>query len=149
MAFDWKQIHGVDRIVAGAGLIALISMFLPWYGASAGPYSASVSGFSSGWGWLGALAIVGAGAYVVGAAAGRRVRVGSLGPAATVAGLSVVGTVIVILRWLTMPSGGIAGYSYGPEFGIYLALIVGIAQAIVSVRMFRRSGEKTPWESHS
>ncbi len=145
MAIDVKKIQGVDRIVVVTGVLALISIFLPWYGVSAGPFSASISGLSSGWGWLGALAIIAAGVYVIMMSNGQRVKVGNMGPAATVAGLSVLGTVIVILRWLTMPSGGVAGFSYGPRIGIYVALIVGIVQSIVSVKFFRRSGESTPW----
>ena len=145
MAIDLKKIQGVDRIVAVTGVLAFISMFLPWYGASAGPFSTSVSGIGSGWGWLGALAIIAAGVYVIMTSSGQSIKVGNLGPAATVAGLSVLGTVIVVLRWLTMPSGGVGGFSYGPRIGIYVALVVGIVQSIVSVKFFRRSGESTPW----
>ncbi|HEY5121504.1 MAG TPA: hypothetical protein VII84_07995, partial [Acidimicrobiales bacterium] len=60
-AIDMKKLTTIDRVIAVAAAIALISMFLPWYGASSGVFSESVSGFGSGYGWLGALLIVAAG----------------------------------------------------------------------------------------
>ncbi len=148
MAFDVKQVKGMDRVVAVASAIALLSMFLPWYGVSAGPFSASVSGFGSGYGWLGAVMIVAAGVYTVLLRSGSTMRTSSIGPATWIAGLSVVGTLLVIVRWLSMPSASIgAGFSYGPRVGIILALVAGLVQVVASIRLFRRSGERVPWSA--
>ncbi len=53
--FDLKRLTRVDQIVAGATLIAMISIWLPWYsvslGAGAGTYSFSGTGLH-GWLWL-------------------------------------------------------------------------------------------------
>jgi hypothetical protein len=68
-------------------------------------------------------------------------------PAVIVLGAAVLGTLIVILRWITLPSGhaGITGFSYGPRVGIYLTIIAGVVQVVAAVGLFRSSGEKLPW----
>ncbi len=147
MAIDIKQIKGMDRVVAVASVVALLSMFLPWYGVSAGPLSASTNGFGSGYGWLGAILVVAAGVYTVMLRSGTTMRTTSAGPATWVVSLSIVGTVLVALRWITMPSASVGGFNYGPRIGIILALIAGIVQVVASLRLFRRSGERVPWST--
>jgi hypothetical protein len=148
--FDLKRLSTEAKVVGGAALLALVALFLPWYGASVGGFSASVSGFSTSYGWLGGLLIVAAGAYVI--LVQSEVNLPKLPVSTTVAmlGAAILGTVIVALRWLTLPSGhgGSLGftYSYGPEVGIYLTIIAGAAECAVGVRRFRKSGEKLPWD---
>jgi hypothetical protein len=149
--FDWKRLSRQDQIVIGAGLLGFIALFLPWYGASVIGYSASVSGWSTSYGWLGGLLIVAAGAVLALWRAKAIKLPQSVGPAVLVFGLSLIGTVIVILRWITLPKGGggvagLATYSYGPRYGIFIALVVGIVQAIVAFMMFRASHEQLPWQ---
>jgi hypothetical protein len=145
--FDIKKLDTSDRIVVGMGVLTLICLFLPWYGVSAGPYSASVSGFSTSYGWLGAILIIVAAGYLAALRSGSNVPKISYGPGVTVLGLSLIGTIIVALRWLTIPKGGFAGYSYGPEYGMYLVILAGIVQVILAFRLFKASGESVPWES--
>jgi hypothetical protein len=155
-----QKLSRLDWGVVGTGFIALIALFLPWYGASyndgAGlTFSSSISGFSTSYGWLGGLLIVAAGVVLF----LHRFQTVNLskspvGPAVIVFGLSIIGTVIVILRWLTLPRGGggvsgIASYSYGPRVGIILAVIVGIIQAVCGFLLFRASGEAMPWAAAS
>ena len=59
-AFEWNKLTTTDKVISVTALIALIGLFLPWYGFSSPLYSASVSGFSTSYGWLGALLIVAA-----------------------------------------------------------------------------------------
>jgi hypothetical protein len=146
--FDMKKLDTSDKIVAGASVITLICLFLPWYGVSAGPYSASVSGFSTSYGWLGALLIIAAGAYLVMLRSGSNMPKNQFGPGVTVLGLSLLGTVIVLIRWLTIPKGGFAGYSYGPQYGMYITILAGIVQVVLAFRLFKSSGEKVPWEAN-
>jgi hypothetical protein len=150
--FDTKAISRTDWGVIGAGGLAFISLFLPWYGFSSGIYSASVSGWSTSYGWLGALLIIGSGAYLLALRSQVDLSKVKLGPAVIVLAASGLGTLIVALRWLTLPSGhgslsGISIYSYGPRIGIILTLIVGIVQVACSLKLFRASGEKLPWAS--
>ena len=146
--FDFKKLSRVDRGVAGSGFVALIALFLPWYGVSSGPFSASVSGFGSGYGWLGALLIFATGLYLVLLRSGSNVPKLSVGPGFIMLGASLLGTVIVGLRWLSLPSGGAGGYyNYGPRIGIFVALIAGIVQVVCALSLFRGSGESVPWKS--
>ena len=145
-----KKLSTIDRVIVGASVIALIAMFLPWYGYSATFGSASVSGFGSGFtGWLGALLVIGAGVYLAMLRAGSNLPKTSIGPGVIVLGASLIGTVLVALRWVTLPSGsgGTAGYSYtyGPRMGLIITLIVAIVQVVCSFRLFKATGEAVPW----
>jgi hypothetical protein len=147
---DMKKLTTIDRVIVGASLVALISMFLPWYGASSSAFSTSVSGFGSGYGWIGSLLVVAAGTYLALLRSGNNVPRTSMGPGVIVLGLSLIGTLLVAFRWLALPSGsaGIAGvtyFNYGPRMGIIITLIAAIVQVICSFTLFRRSGESLPW----
>jgi hypothetical protein len=144
--FDIKKLDTSDRIVVGMGVLTLICLFLPWYGFSGGIYSESVSGFSTSYGWLGAILIIIAAGYLAALRSGSNVPKISYGPGVTVLGLSAIGTIIVILRWITIPKGGFAGYSYGPEYGMYLTILAGVVQVVLAFRLFKASGESVPWE---
>jgi hypothetical protein len=143
---DISKLDSLDRVVAGASLVALIALFLPWYGGSSGGFSASVSGFGAGFtGWFGAILIIAAGVYLVMLRSGSNMPKTSFGPGVLVLGLSAIGTLLVIIRWASLPSGGGNGYTYGPRIGLYLTLIAGIVQVVISFRLFKRSGESAPW----
>jgi hypothetical protein len=148
--FDAGRFSKVDWAVVGGGGLALISLFLPWYGASAGGFSASVSGWSTSYGWLGGLLIVSAGLYLVLHRSGVNLSAVPVTPAVVVVGAAVFGTLIVIIRWLTLPSGhagvvGITVFSYGPRVGIYLTIVAGVVQAGAAAALFRASGDELPW----
>lgn len=149
--FEPKALSRLDWVVVGAAALAVIALFLPWYGASSFGYHASVSGWSTGYGWIGAALIVFSGAYLVlqrSQADLSRVR---MGPATVVVGAAVIGTVLVLLRWISLPRGhagiqGVTVVSYGPRVGIVLTLLVGIAQVAAALSLFRNSGEALPWK---
>ena len=148
--FDPKQLSRLDWVVVGASALAFICLFLPWYGYSDLGYGASVSGWSTGYGWLGGLLIVASGVYLLLQRSQADLSRVKLGPATVVLGAAVVGTFLVILRWISLPSGhvgvdGVNLFNYGPEVGIYLTLIVGVVQVVSALRLFRGSGEKLPW----
>jgi hypothetical protein len=146
---DVKKLSTIDRVVVGAGAVALIAMFLPWYGASSNFGGASVSGFGSGYGWIGALFVVGAGVYLAMQRSGSNMPKTKMGPGVIVLGASLIGTLLVAIRWLSLPSGsgssGAYSYSYGPRIGMYIVLIAAIAQVVCSFRLFKSSGEAVPW----
>jgi hypothetical protein len=148
-AFDWKKLSTTDRVISITALIALISLFLPWYSWSGDGFSASAGGFSTGYGWLGALLVVLAGVYIVALRSGSNMPKTAYGPGVIVLGCSLIGTLIVAIRWITLPRGSYGangvGFHYGPGFGLILALIACIVQAVFAVRMFRSSGEALPW----
>ena len=149
MKSDLGRLSQLDRGIAGGAAVVCISGFLPWYGYS-GPlsiYSASVSGFASGFtGWAGILLLFIAGLYLV----LRRMEVAlpalPVGPAVAVAGLAALGLLLVVIRWLTFPSvhAGLAG-SIGAKYGVWIALLAGIVEVACAVVELRASGEELPW----
>ena len=148
MAFiDVKKLSTIDRVVVGAAVVGLIALFLPWYGASSPYGSASVSGFSSSYGLLGALLIVATGVYLGMLRSGAQMPSTSVGPGVITLGGSLIGAVLVILRWITLPRASFAAgvVSYGPRYGIILELLAGVVQALCALTLFRRSGEAVPW----
>ncbi|MGH9019431.1 MAG: hypothetical protein ACRDV0_00200 [Acidimicrobiales bacterium] len=152
MAVDVSKLDRMDRIVVITAAIALVSLFLPWYGYSSGAFSASVSGFSTGYGWLGALLIIAAGVYLLLLRSGSQMPKTKMGPGVLVLGASAIGTFLVIIRWITVPKGsggigGITNYSYGPRIGMYFALIAGVVQVFISFKLFKQTGESMPWEN--
>lgn len=149
MAFDPKTLSSRDRAIVGGGGVAFIAAFLPWYGYT-GPlhlYGASISGWSAGFfAWLGSLLLAAAAVYLVLLRSGVELPSLPFGPAVTVAGASLIGLVLIILRWLTLPRvhAGLAG-SVGPKYGIWIAIIAGIVEVVGAVLQFRSSGEALPW----
>lgn len=151
--FDPNSISKMDWGVIGAGAIAFVALFLPWYGFSSGisgdSFSGSVSGWGTSYGWLGALLIIASGAYLFLQRSKFDLSKISFGPGVVILGASAVGTLIVALRWITLPSGngsaGAASYSYGAGSGIILTLIVGLIQVGCAYKLFRASGEAIPW----
>jgi hypothetical protein len=144
VSFDWKRLNMLDRAIAiGAG-VAFIAAFLPWYGATVGPFSASVSGWSAGFSaWAGALLLTAAGVLLVLLRSGFKLPSTGVGPAVLVAGVSGLGLLLVIIRWISFPR--YHGADVGARYGIYLALIAGIAEVAAAVSQMRASGEQMPW----
>jgi hypothetical protein len=147
-AFDWKKLSLTDRVIAITAAVALIALFLPWEGWSGLGASASVSGFSTGYGFLGAILVILAGVYIVMLRSGSRMPRSSYGPSVIVLGLSMIGAVLVVVRWLTLPrmsGAAYTGFSYGPRIGMILALIAAVVEAFFALRLFRSTGEALPW----
>jgi hypothetical protein len=146
MHFDWKAFTTLDRVVAVAALVAFISAFLPWYGASIGSYSATVSGWSAGFSaWAGALLLTAAGVLVVLRRSGTEMGSGNVDPSLLVAIVAAIGLLLVIVRWLSFPqyhAGGGLSYDVGARYGIFLALIAGIAEVTAAVMSRRSAGDQ-------
>lgn len=149
MPLETRSFKRVDWAVLATGVISLIALFLPWWGVSFGGFSASVSGWSTSYGWLGGLlVVVAAGWYILGRGG---VSLPDLPLARITAslGVTVLGFVIILLRWLTLPRGGYLGhtFNYGGRVGIWIAAIAGAVQIGVLVVVFRQSGEQLPWKA--
>ena len=148
---DVKKLSSIDKVVVGAGAVGLIALFLPWLGHSSPYGSASQSGFSAGLGLLGALLIIATGVYLGMQRSGAQMPRTSVGPGVITLGASLVGTVLVLLHWLSAPHASVGGglYSYGPRFGMILELLAGVVQALCALTLFRRSGETVPWSKET
>ncbi len=149
MKFDAKRFSTLDWVIVAGAAIAFIAAFLPWYGATVGPFDASVSGWSAGFSaWAGALLLTAAGALVVLRRSGASMSaVGPVNPSAFVVLIAGLGLLLVIIRWLSFPTYHASGFSanVGARYGIYLAVIAGIAEVTAAVLEMRSSGEPLPW----
>jgi hypothetical protein len=152
-AFDWKKLSTGDRVISITALVALIALFLPWETVHADGFSASRDGWGTGFGWLGALLVIAAGAYIVALRSGSNMPKTNYGPGVIVLGASVIGAVLIVLRWITLPRGHYGNFagsvSWGAGIGLYLCLIAAVVQAVYAVRMFQSSGETLPWAAKS
>jgi hypothetical protein len=146
----WEHLSSVDRCIGVGAAVVFIAGFLPWWGYS-GPvhvYGGSISGFSSGFtAWAGILLLAAAGALHVARVSSVRLPALPLSPAVAVAGVAALGLLLVVIRWLTLPSvhAGLAG-SVGAKFGIWIAIVAGIVELAAAVVALRASGEALPWE---
>jgi hypothetical protein len=144
MSFDWKRLSSQDRAIVGGAGVAFIAGFLPWWGASVGLFSVSVSGWSAGFtAWAGTLLLTAAGVLLALRRSGTALPSVGVGPSVLVAGVAAVGLLLVIIRWVTLPR--YRGIDVGARYGIYLALIAGVVEVAAAVAEMRASGEQLPW----
>jgi len=144
MRFDWKRLSTLDRVIAGGALVAFIALFLPWYGVTVGPFSASVSGWSAGFtGWAGGLLLTATGVLLVLRRSGVNFRLPNVGPSVLVAGVAALGLLLVIIRCVSLPR--YHGIDAGARYGLYIGLIAGIVMTVAAVLDLRASGEALPW----
>ncbi|PPK64380.1 hypothetical protein V5P93_001776 [Actinokineospora auranticolor] len=148
--FDPKRVTPIEWAGIGAGVLAFLASFFPWY-------SVSVTGFggmgvSQGWsawsigigGWLPVLLLVAAGVLVF------LPHVGTSVPNLTLLwlGFAAAAVVIIIIRWLTLSSSaGLGSFSDsvsdGAGFGLYIGLLAAIASAVAAFLTFQASKKPT------
>jgi hypothetical protein len=145
MKFDASKFSQLDWAVVGGAGVAFIAGFLPWWGYTGpGPFHPSVSGWSAGFtGWAGTLLLTLAGVYLFLRRSDVSLPQLPFGPAVLVAGVGSLGLLLVVIRWITLPSYPFV--SVGPRYGIYIALIAGVVEVGAAVVQFRASGEELPW----
>jgi hypothetical protein len=134
--FNLGRLTTVDRIIAGATLVTMISLWLPWY---SGKYSllgvtssASVSGtHEHGWLWLEfilALALLG---YLAARAAWEQLP---FSLPVSHERLLIAGTglqfLLILIGFIALPStDGLQGFSVSWDFGAFLALLASMVAA--------------------
>ena len=139
MRFDWKQLSTRDRVVVCFAGIALISLFLPWWGVDVLGFSLSVDGWSAGFtAWAGGLLLTAAGLLLALRRSGTTVSA-NVKPAVLVAGVATLGLLLVVIRWASLPRAD--GHAVGARYGLYVALIAGIVEVTVAVLELRATDE--------
>jgi hypothetical protein len=131
-----KEVSTPDLALLITGVVAFIASFLPWYRVSHfGSANAWDVGFAA---WFGCLLLLAVGgltaARIFSGFALPKVEVA--GPALILLAVSVLGTVLILLRWLTETAFH--------SFGFWIALIAGIVQIFFLFQAFQASGEKLP-----
>lgn len=141
--FDAARLSQADRIAGAASVVLLISLFLPWFTVSAGPFSASASGTTAhGYLWIVFILCLAIVAFLVFGAGYAELPMRLPVPRENIllaaTGLNLL---LVLLAFLFKPGGyGISGIGWG--FGAFIALIAAIvAVAPLATPMLRaRSG---------
>lgn len=142
-----RDIATNDVGIMGGGVAVLVASVLPWYGASGGGFSVSVSGWGAGFtAWFSILlCLVVAGAVAARVFAGTRLpAAGSVGPALLLAAAAGLASLLIIIRLLSLPSGGAFNFHYGARFGLFLGLLGALVEVAFCALAFRTSGEKLP-----
>lgn len=140
------------QVQVGGALLVFILSFLPWYSVSFSVLghtdSASASAWDAGIGaWFPVLLLVAVGVVTVLSALGT-VSWAPLMLAAVTTGGALVAAVIIVLRWLTFPSGssdasdaalGVSG-SAGAGWALYVSLVLAVAMAVFGYLGFAAAG---------
>ena len=134
--FDLSRLTTVDRIVAGATLVTMISLWLPWFSASFSGLGATTTGSISGtgyhgWLWLEFILALALLAYLTARAAWEQLP---FSLPVSHERLLTVGTglqfLLILIGFLAMPStDGLQGYSVSWDFGAFLALLASLVAA--------------------
>jgi hypothetical protein len=116
---DLRRLRAGEWIAALSGVVLLVSLFLPWYGAGA-------DGDASGWEALAAvdiaLALVAAfGVSLLVITASQRVPAVPIALSAIVTIVGLIGVVLVLIRLADTPGG-----FDGRELGVWLGLLAAI-----------------------
>jgi hypothetical protein len=134
--FDLARLTTVDKVVAGATLVTMISLWLPWFSATYSSLGVTSSGSVSGtgdhgWLWLEFILALVLIAYLAARAAWDQLPFRLPVAHAT---LLIVGTglqfLLILIGFFALPStNGIQGLSVSWDFGAFLALIASIVAA--------------------
>ena len=119
---DFNSLPRHEQLAGVAAVIAVVSLFLPWYGEGEASASAFDSGFLAWAGML--LALAGAVVLLLKAFEIHNTELGGMSAEYLALSLASLGTIFVLLRLTTGgPSGG------GVRFGLVIGLITSAAIA--------------------
>lgn len=143
--FDVKSVTPLEWAGIGAGALAFLVSFLPWYSVDVGGVSGSLSAWNTGIGaFLPVLLLMVVGGLVLGTHFGLKVDRLPLIWLAMAAGAAV----IILLRWLTLPDdGGLGGVGLGLDsgidsgagFGLVIGLLAALASGAAAFLVYRAS----------
>ncbi len=114
---DFSKLSRNQQLALGGGVLALISLFVPWYGVSGLGITINASAFDAGlFAWGGLLLTIGAAAILVLKALEiSDVKVGNLAAEQFALILGAIGLVFILLRWITDNDF--------TKFGLYLGIV--------------------------
>jgi hypothetical protein len=149
---DLKSLPPFDLAILGGGLLTFIASFLPWYGfkfsgVTIGNFhEGGASGSVSAWHSYSTLALllvfVGVAFAAVAIFSPTSLPTLPVGPRWIAAGLVSLGTLLELLRLLTVHHGD----GYGIRWGGYFLALVMIATAAAAVISALSSDEAVPWQ---
>ncbi len=134
----WNNLSTGGKIGGIAGVVLIINLFLPWYGFSGFGVSSSISAFDSGFfAWSGSLlAIAGAVLLLIAEVGEKKINLGSLQGGQLALLLAGLGTLFIILRWLTETNF--------VKFGLFLGIIAAAVTTYGAFMSLKASGVGLP-----
>jgi hypothetical protein len=140
MSAGWKRLSVRDRVVVGGAGGAFIAGFLPWW-AGLGLGGEVSKGWSAGFtAWAGTLLLATAGVLVVLRRSAVSWPMTVVGPSTLIAGVSVIGLLLVFVRWMSLPRYRDLGFVAEVRYGVYVALIAGVVEVAAAVADVLASG---------
>jgi hypothetical protein len=150
--FDAARVSTAEWIGMGAGLLAFISSFLPWFQISySGPFASVFPGLSeNAWSmgftaWFPVLLLVAGGGAILAGQLGTQLPTMRIGWPLMFLGVAVLALLLMVIRWLTFDGGtvGVPGdeISYGAGFGLYVGLVAAIAFGFAQFLILRSQGQ--------
>jgi hypothetical protein len=133
---DINKLSNGGKIVGVAGIVLIINLFLPWYGA----FGFSLNAFDAEFlAWGGSFfAIAGAVVLVLKQLEITDLKAGQFSAEQLALLLGAIGAVLVILRWITETDL--------VKFGVYLGIIAAVGVAAGSFMALRESGQDIPFQ---
>ncbi len=145
-SFDVKRVTPLEWAGIGAGALAFIVSFFPWYtvnfdtaGIPGLNLDTSVSAWDAGFlAWFSMLLLLAVGVMVILPHFGTQV------PNLPMLwlGLSALSFLFVILRWVTFEGGSGLGYSAGAGFGLFVGLVLALASGVAGFLTFRAANSR-------
>jgi hypothetical protein len=124
--FDAKRWSQADRIVGGATLVLLISLFLPWFSYRFGVFTYSWDGLVHGYLYITLLICLGILAYLVALAGFETLPFKMpIGHEAAILIATVVNLLLTFIGFIDKPYG----FGVGWSFGSFLALVAAVVAA--------------------
>ncbi len=167
---DVARVTALDWVVVGAGLLAYISAWLPWYTSTASVPILGITrllrhddAWHAGFGaWFSVLLLLACAGWVLASTMGGRGRTTVMSLIAL--SLSALAFITIVLRWATFPdaSGGLGrvgqlgeinlgdinlgGFSVtsSADYGLGVALVAAIVATAASLLRFRAASRNTP-----
>lgn len=147
-SFDPARVTKAEWIGLGAGLLAFIASFLPWFSVSFGPISDSLNGWSVGFlGWFPILLIIAAAGVILAQTLGSNLPNVRPGWPLILLGVAALSLILILIGWLTNSGEadsvglGLTGLSYGAGFGLYVGLVCAILLGLSQFLVLRASGQ--------
>jgi hypothetical protein len=142
--FDAKRVTPLEWAGIGAGALAFIDSFLPWYSVSyEGLLGVGGSISANAWDYalslLAVLMLIGAGVVVL----LPHLDVQVPNQAMIWLGLSGVALVFIVIRWLTFESGSSLGASAGASFGLFVGLVLAVVSGVAAFLTYRSANTRT------
>jgi hypothetical protein len=143
-----QDINRNDLGVMGAGALAFIASFFPYWGYTFGPLSVSINAWHS-YALLGLLLVFLAAIVIaIKTFAADSMPSMPVGLHVLAAGLAALGTLLLVIRAFTYPHHNYgSGASYGVKWGAYVLFIFCIAEVVFALLGMRESGEKVAWQT--